>query len=79
MRFLMSNLSAPLLLDIEAAAELAGISARHLEDLVKEGKAPEPVKLGRCRRWRPDVLTAWIKADCPPMAIWKRDGALASA
>jgi predicted DNA-binding transcriptional regulator AlpA len=75
----MPQASTPLLLDIEAAAKLANISARHLEDLVKEGKAPEPVKLGRCRRWRPDVLTAWIQADCPSMADWKREPVAASA
>jgi predicted DNA-binding transcriptional regulator AlpA len=43
--------SAPALLDIRAAASLVGISGRHLEDLANEGKAPVPIRLGRCRRY----------------------------
>lgn len=57
--------AAPALLDIRAAAALAGISGRHLEDLAREGLAPAPLRLGRCRRWREAELREWIEAGCP--------------
>jgi excisionase family DNA binding protein len=55
----------PVLIDIRGVARLLGCSARHFEDLVAEGKAPAPIRLGRLRKWRPEQILRWIEAGCP--------------
>ena len=56
----------PLLLTDCQAAELLGVSRSHFRELVRTGRAPEQVKLGRAARWRRDELQAWIAAGLPP-------------
>ena len=48
------------------AAEMFRISHRHWLDLVKERKAPQPIHVGRCVRWRVADLNTWVDARCPP-------------
>ncbi|MCC6152057.1 MAG: helix-turn-helix domain-containing protein [Planctomycetes bacterium] len=70
-----------LLLDDEGAARFLQISASMFRKLVRVGKAPLPLKLGACARWRVDELRAWVRADCPDRERWMemRDAALAEA
>ena len=60
----------PLLLSARQVADLLGIGLSTLWRLVSSGRTPEPVKLGRCTRWRADELRAWIDAGCPSRDRW---------
>src|SRR5665811_782620 len=42
------------------AAALMGISRAHWHVLVRDGRAPAPVKLARATRWRRLELIAWL-------------------
>jgi excisionase family DNA binding protein len=55
----------PALIDIREVARLLGCSWRHVEDLVREKRAPAPTRVGRLRRWRPEQISRWIQAGCP--------------
>jgi len=59
--------TAPRLLDAQAAADLAGVSRRTWARLVDAGKAPRPVRLGRCVRWDRETLDRWIAGGCEPV------------
>ncbi len=48
------------------AADMLGVSVRHFSDLVAEGQAPQPVRLGRCARWPIQSLRTWVDDGCPP-------------
>jgi predicted DNA-binding transcriptional regulator AlpA len=60
-----THVNEPVLIDIRGVARLLGCSARHVEDLVREKKAPEPIRLGRLRKWRPESIIRWVEAGCP--------------
>ena len=47
-------------------ADLLQITQRHVQRLVKQGRMPRPVKLGRCSRWVKSDLIEWLKSGCPP-------------
>ena len=53
------------------AASLMGISRAHWHVLVRDGRAPAPVKMARSSRWRRLELIAWLNAGCPPRHRWK--------
>lgn len=42
-------------------ARLLRVSPRKFEDMVKAGRAPAFVRMGRLRRWEPEVVRTWIK------------------
>jgi predicted DNA-binding transcriptional regulator AlpA len=44
---------------------LGGVTTKHVDNLVRQGRMPRPVYLGRSPRWRSDELRTWIKAGCP--------------
>jgi predicted DNA-binding transcriptional regulator AlpA len=46
------------------AAGIVGVSRRSWSRLVAEGRAPKPIRLGRCARWRVAELRGWIEAGC---------------
>ena len=57
-----------------SAKELAqrlGISLRHMRRLQAAGKAPSPVRLGRCVRWPVAEIEAWIAAGAPHRRAWE--------
>lgn len=60
------------------AATYCGISERSWYDLLKAGRAPAPVRLGRSTRWLRGELAAWLAAGCPTRATWERAKARAS-
>ena len=53
------------------AAQLLGISERHLWALNSSGRLPQPVRLGRSVRWRRQELLAWLEAGCPSRDRWE--------
>jgi prophage regulatory protein len=55
----------PPLLDIDAVADMLGVSSRHVRRLADAGKCPQPVRLGGCVRWPRQVVEAWIADGCP--------------
>ena len=53
------------LLDVQAVAEMLGVSSRHVYRLADGGKMPRSVKLGGAVRWDRQTITDWIDAGCP--------------
>ena len=53
------------MLDVEAFADVLGVSSRHVRRLVDAGKAPQPTRLGGCVRWPRHVVESWIADGCP--------------
>lgn len=62
-----------LVVDAIKAAELCGVSRSTWCELVRSGRAPTGVKLGRCRRWILAELMAWLGAGAPPRHRWTWD------
>ena len=54
------------LIGMEHLAELIGVSTQTLRRMTQSGKLPEPIRLGRLIRWKPQVIDDWIAAGCPP-------------
>ncbi len=53
------------------AAEALGISVRHFWGCLASGRlGPQPISLGRSKRWRKDELLAWVAAGAPPRDKW---------
>jgi excisionase family DNA binding protein len=61
------NVSSPwaLMTDLEAA-QMLGVSMRHLRRMLSRGEFPEPIRLGRCTRWSRKQIEDWIAQGCPP-------------
>jgi predicted DNA-binding transcriptional regulator AlpA len=60
-----------LTVDAAGAARLVGISPSHFFALIRTGRfGPEPIRLGRCRRYRVAELTAWVESGCPARNRW---------
>lgn len=49
------------LLDARALSRFLSLSPRTLEALVARGEAPPYIWLGRQRRWRQEVVDAWLR------------------
>ncbi len=49
------------LLSIREVAALMGISVRHVDAMVAQGKLPQPVRLGASRRWTFAALREWTQ------------------
>jgi len=65
------TVSEQLLLPASEAAQLLGISKRHLHTLNVSGRLPRPIRLGRSVRWNANELRAWIAAGCPELIPWE--------
>lgn len=46
-------------------ATLLQVSIRHVENLVRDGKLPKPIRLGCHPRWRQHELLRFISEVCP--------------
>ena len=57
----------PALLSAADLADLLCVSIRHLERLNHRGRLPEPLRLGRSRRWRRGEIDNWIAKGCPAL------------
>lgn len=62
-----------LAVDAVQAAALLAVSRSTFLSMVKDGRAPAGVKLGRCRRWLAAELAAWLGAGAPPRHRWSWD------
>jgi excisionase family DNA binding protein len=49
------------LLTIETVAELTGYKPDTVRKLVIKGSFPKPFHLGRAKRWRAEVVNAWMR------------------
>lgn len=52
-------------------ARLLSISRSMVHKLRSTGRLPEPVRLGRCLRWRSAQIREWIAAGCPNPQTWE--------
>ena len=62
--------TTPVLLDVQAVAQILGCSERHVYRLSDAGKMPAPVKLGALNRWKatgPGSIGEWVDHDCKPV------------
>jgi excisionase family DNA binding protein len=55
----------------EAASQICHCSERHVWGLLRSGRFPAPIRLGRAVRWRRSELLAWIEAGCPAQEKWQ--------
>jgi len=46
---------------------LLGFSSNHIDRMVKAGRIPPPVRVGRTTRWIGAVIERWLAAGCPPV------------
>ena len=55
------------------AAVIAGISKRSWTRLVQQSRAPQPIHLGGCIRWRLSDIEQWISNGCEPSGDCKEE------
>jgi len=55
----------PMLLSVKEVAKMLGIGERTVWAWAAEGRVPEPLQLGRLKRWRLEEIKQWIAAGCP--------------
>ncbi len=48
-------------MNIREVSALLGISVRHVDAMVAQGKLPQPVRLGASRRWTFAALREWMQ------------------
>jgi len=49
------------LLTIQQLAKLLSVSTRMVESMILRGEAPAFIRMGRLRRWDPQVVKAWLE------------------
>ncbi|WP_336818906.1 helix-turn-helix transcriptional regulator [Cedecea sp. MMO-103] len=47
--------------DMEFITELTGLTDKWFYQLIKNGKFPKPIKLGRSSRWLESEVEAWLQ------------------
>lgn len=52
---------APKLLRLNATLDRVGLGRTMFLDLVREGKAPARIKIGRCSAWVESEIDAWLR------------------
>lgn len=52
------------MVNARTAAAIVGVSRRSWWRFVAEGRAPKPIRLGRCVRWRLLEIHDWIRGGC---------------
>jgi len=50
------------LMTIKEIADLLRLSKRTVENMIRDGRAPPFFRMGRVRRWDPDVFQEWVRA-----------------
>lgn len=53
------------LLTKEDLCKLLQVNRTAIDSRVRRGIFPQPIKIGKCVRWREDIITRWIEAGCP--------------
>lgn len=54
-----------LLIDTKATAKLLNVCDRTVWGMAKDGRMPQPVRIGRAVRWNREELRAWVNSGCP--------------
>ena len=54
------------MVNANTASAIIGVSRRSWWRFVSEGRAPQPIRLGRCVRWRLAEIRNWIADGCRP-------------
>lgn len=49
------------LIDMEFITKLTGLTDKWFYQLIKNGKFPKPIKLGRSSRWLESEVEAWLQ------------------
>jgi excisionase family DNA binding protein len=62
----------PLLISVEAVADLLGISPRSVWRRLSSGEMIEPIKIGKSVRWRRQEVIDWVEAGCPIPVIERK-------
>jgi predicted DNA-binding transcriptional regulator AlpA len=64
-------ISEALMMTIQDVANALQCSDRHVTDLRKENRIPQPVILGKRKgvRWPRHVIEEWIASGCPALAV----------
>ena len=62
----------PLVVGLEDAARLCGISRSKWCSMKSAGQTPFPVHLGRRVVWPVSELKAWLEAGAPPGLKWRQ-------
>lgn len=52
--------SYDLLIDMKYITSVSGMTDKWFYSLIKSGKFPKPLKLGRSSRWRKSVFEQWL-------------------
>lgn len=60
-----ANVLPELLSKASVCELLDNVTPKHVENLVRSGRMPPPVYLGRSPRWQRRVLLEWIESGCP--------------
>ena len=50
------------LIDVMEIGRRLGCGRTHVHNMVKRGEFPEPLRMGRNRRWRESTVDRWIRA-----------------
>lgn len=50
-------------LTVKEVAQLLRVSTRHVWSLVKQGNFPDPIRLGKCVRWRKEDIERLIRGE----------------
>jgi predicted DNA-binding transcriptional regulator AlpA len=58
---------------VNALAKMLAVSPRTIWRLCQQTKMPKPIRYCRNARWRLDIISQWIKKDCPPTNDTKND------
>lgn len=66
-----SSSTGALAVDAVRAGKLVGVSRAHWLRLVRTGRAPAGVRLGRRRLWPVRELESWLAAGAPPRERWE--------
>lgn len=59
-----------LMIDARQIGALLSVCLRTVRIWDSTGKLPQPVRIGKCVRWRRSEINDWIAAGCPPRAEW---------
>ena len=57
--------NSALLISVSDVAEILGISERTIWRLVSAGTFFEPLRIGRCAKWRRNEIENWVESGCP--------------
>lgn len=67
-----ARLHGPLVLDVRELGNLLGVGRSTVYVMDAEEKLPDPIVIGKSRRWLQLEVEAWLAHGAPPRATWRR-------